>query len=143
MDEVGLLTVENRYPWARSSTASGSSGLAGPFKRSSWRLKNEVARALVDQDQLADSSFHAFEDLAYACEPSAASQMWSHLHHSKQFFGSSSNLAEDFVSSPSHSLIYSQHKTINSSKSTPAVDFPFQFNFGSIYSSSLTIYFDN
>jgi len=31
----------------------------------------------------------------------------------------------------------------NNNQMTPSVDFPFQFNFGSIYSSSLTIYFDN
>ena len=81
--------------------------------------------------------------------------MWSHLHHGNQLsFGPGSNSliseAEDAVSSPTHSLIFNQASaaasvTTNSGKAsaTPAVDFPFQFNFGSIYSSSLTIYFDN
>jgi len=149
VDEVGLLTVEERYPWVASKgqcqTGNG---------RRSWRLKNQVARALVDQDQLEDSCFQVFED----SETSAA--MWSHLHHGNQLSfgpgGGSNSLiseAEDAVSSPTHSLIFNQATTAATSSvtnnhsgkasATPAVDFPFQFNFGSIYSSSLTIYFDN
>ena len=49
---MGLLTVEERYPWVASKGQNqGGSG------RRSWRLKNQVARALVDQDQLEDSCF--------------------------------------------------------------------------------------
>lgn len=52
VDEVGLLTVEERYPWV----ASKGQNQTGNGRRS-WRLKNQVARALVDQDQLEDSCF--------------------------------------------------------------------------------------
>ena len=75
-------------------------------------------------------------------------------------FGSNSLIseAEDAVSSPTHSLIFNQVQSGSTTGSgsgsmggasgkkaggTDSVDFPFQFNFGSIYSSSLTIYFDN
>jgi len=147
VDEVGLLTVEERYPWVASKSGQNQSGNG----RRSWRLKNQVARALVDQDQLEDSCFQVFED----SETSAA--MWSHLHQGKHLnFGSNSLIseAEDAVSSPTHSLIFNQASAASSvsnsnfgagkkASATPAVDFPFQFNFGSIYSSSLTIYFDN
>jgi len=150
VDEVGLLTVEERYPWVASKGQTGSGS-----GRRSWRLKNQVARALVDQDQLEDSCFQVFED----SETSAA--MWSHLHQGKQLtFGSNSLIseAEDAVSSPTHSLIFNQVQSGSTTGSgsgsmggasgkkaggTDSVDFPFQFNFGSIYSSSLTIYFDN
>lgn len=129
-----MLTVEDRYPWVPATKAANSG-------KKTWLLKNQVARALVDQDQLED--YQVFEDAAV--ESAASQPMWSHLHHSKQFFSSSNIInaeAEDLVSSPARSLIF-KHGHQNPAKSTPAVDFPFQFNFGSIYSSSLTIYFDN
>lgn len=162
MDEVGLLTVEDRTPWVPSASTRGGLG------RRSWRLKNQVARALVDQDQLEDSSFNVFDPdeaiLGAACGPpgalGAAGGLWPPPNSSRVFFSGSNGLineAED-VSSPTHSLIFNQHNHKQTAavfghvtgagqhakaKSTPAVDFPFQFNFGSIYSSSLTIYFDN
>ena len=37
----------------------------------------------------------------------------------------------------------SSHLFLDEERILPSVDFPLQFNFGSIYSSSLTIYFDN
>ena len=137
MDEVGLLTVENRTPWAATSRG---------LTRKSWRLKNPMARALVDQDQLEDSSFNVFDpDDLGGCPPGAAH---GGLYWAPRPQGLI-NEAED-VSSPTHSLIFNQNNLAAVSgqhagqmKSTPAVDFPFQFNFGSIYSSSLTIYFDN
>lgn len=47
VDEVGLLTVEDRYPWVPATKAANSG-------KKTWLLKNQVARALVDQDQLED-----------------------------------------------------------------------------------------
>ena len=121
VDEVGLLTVEDRYPWVPQ------------LKNKSWRFlnrpanhhPNDVARALVDQQDL--------------CLDSLAVLEWSHLGpaNSRHLSSNMNNEAEDLGLQQTH------YPTYSVSSSVPSVDFPFQFNFGSIYGSSLTIYFDN
>ena len=56
--------------------------------------------------------------------------------HRHLYSSNMNNEAEDLGN------ILQQNYSVSSS-SVPSVDFPFQFNFGSIYGSSLTIYFDN
>ena len=123
VDEVGLLTVEDRYPWVPQ------------LKSKSWRFlsrqhqqQNDVARALVDQQDL--------------CVDSLAVLEWSSSHlgpaHRHLYSSNMNNEAEDL----GNVLSLNQNYSVSSS-SVPSVDFPFQFNFGSIYGSSLTIYFDN
>ena len=124
VDEVGLLTVEDRYPWVPQ------------LKSKSWRFlsrqhqqQNDVARALVDQQDL--------------CVDSLAVLEWSSSHlgpaHRHLYSSNMNNEAEDL----GNVLSLNQNYSVSSSSSVPSVDFPFQFNFGSIYGSSLTIYFDN
>jgi hypothetical protein len=60
-----------------------------------------------------------------------------HLSHSSE--------AEDVTQSSQQFLLNSSNnvnKTVTAT-ATPSVDFPLQFNFGSTYASSLTIFFDN
>lgn len=124
MDEVGLLTIEDRIPWVPQHKTRSM-----PWK---IRPQHDITRALVDQEF----------DFALEHDPDL-----SHLvTRTNNFRGPYSNIsvkpneAEDVSSPASKSLIFYPQ---TSPTITPSVDFPFQFNFGSIYSSSLTIYFDN
>ena len=118
--QVGLLTLEDRIPWVPQHKT----------RSISWRIRpqHDITRALVDQD------------FDFCLDDQQADL--SHLVKTRPLHSNSvkPNEAEDLSSPASQSLIFYPHPTPHN---TPSVDFPFQFNFGSIYSSSLTIYFDN
>ena len=155
MDEVGLLNLENRVPWVPQHKT----------RSISWRIRpnhhQDITRALVDQDfDFAFENNLDFPDcptlqITTTSNSSVVNKSRPHSNISVKNYVKP-NEAED-LSSPSRrsSLLCYNHpggganlstqaaaKT-NNNQMTPSVDFPFQFNFGSIYSSSLTIYFDN
>ena len=121
---MGLLNLEDRVPWVPQHKT----------RSRSWRNsvksqhQQDITRALVDQD------------FDFCLDDQQADL--SHLVKTRPLNSNSvkPNEAEDLSSPASQSLIFYPHPTPHN---TPSVDFPFQFNFGSIYSSSLTIYFDN
>ena len=158
MDEVGLLNLENRVPWVPQHKT----------RSISWRIRpnhhQDITRALVDQDfdfAFENSNLDFPSDCPTLQITTTSNSTSSVVNKSRPHSNISvknyvkPNEAED-LSSPSRrsSLLCYNHpgganlstqaaaKT-NNNQMTPSVDFPFQFNFGSIYSSSLTIYFDN
>ena len=166
MDEVGLLNLENRVPWVPQHKTRSISW------RNSVKSQHaqDITRALVDQD--FDFAFENNLDFPLDCcgtgptfsnSSSVVNKSRPHSNISVKNYVKP-NEAED-LSSPSRgssSLLCYNNSGVNLSspqeavsvsgggaksninnQSTPSVDFPFQFNFGSIYSSSLTIYFDN
>ena len=157
MDEVGLLNLENRVPWVPQHKT----------RSISWRIRpnhhQDITRALVDQDfDFAFENNLDFPDcptlqITTTSNSSVVNKSRPHSNISVKNYVKP-NEAED-LSSPSQrssllcynnsganlspSSVSGSAKSNINNQSTPSVDFPFQFNFGSIYSSSLTIYFDN
>ena len=164
VDEVGLLNLEDRVPWVPQHKTRSISW------RNSVKSQHQqdITRALVDQD--FDFAFE--NNLDYMIQdscvggPTFSSNSSSVVNKSRPHSSNTTsvknyvkpNEAED-LSSPSQrssllcynnsganlspSSVSGSAKSNINNQSTPSVDFPFQFNFGSIYSSSLTIYFDN
>ena len=130
VDEVGMLTLEDRIPWVPQHKTRSM-----PW-RSRPQHHDNITRALVDQD--FDFAFEHDPDLSHLVTVSKNNFRGPHSNISVK-----PNEAEDLSSPASQSLIFYPGKSDFPATITPSVDFPFQFNFGSTYSSSITIYFDN